>query len=44
MKIFYTKIYHTKISLHENFQIYGSTILVLWLWGEYKFSAYDAVL
>ena len=23
MKIFYTKIYHTKVSLHENFQIYG---------------------
>ena len=22
MKIFYTKIYHTKVSLHENFQIY----------------------
>ena len=23
MKFFYTKIYHTKVSLHENFQIYG---------------------
>ena len=23
-KIFYTIIYHTKISLHENFQMYGS--------------------
>ena len=23
MKNFYTKIYHTKVSLHENFQIYG---------------------
>ena len=23
-KIFYTKIYHTKVSLHENFQIYGT--------------------
>ena len=23
-KIFYTKIYHTKVSLHENFQIYGN--------------------
>ena len=21
--IFYAKIYHTKVSLHENFQIYG---------------------
>ena len=24
MKFFYTKIYHTKVSLHENFQIYGT--------------------
>ena len=23
-KFFYTKIYHTKVSLHENFQIYGN--------------------
>ena len=23
-KNFYTKIYHTKVSLHENFQIYGT--------------------
>ena len=25
-KFFYTKIYHTKVSLHENFQIYGNAI------------------
>ena len=25
-EIFYTKLYHTKVSLHKNFQIYGSTL------------------
>ena len=29
MKNFYTKIYHTKVSLHENFQIYGTLKLML---------------
>ena len=28
MKYFYTKIYHTKVSLHESFQIYGIFIVV----------------
>ena len=26
---FYTKIYHTKVSLSENFQIYGTVVLAL---------------
>ena len=26
-KIFYTKIYHMEVSLHENFQIYGTSII-----------------
>ena len=28
-KNFYTKIYHTKVSLHENFQIYGMLKIIL---------------
>ena len=27
-KFFYTKIYHTKVSLHKNFQIYGILMLL----------------
>ena len=29
-KLFYTKIYHTKVSLHENFQIYSIAEIFAW--------------
>ena len=35
VNFFYTKIYHTKVSLHKNFQIYGTWLNHYLIVGRY---------